>query len=102
MLIATSKGKAAFYAVSGEEHLAEARIVFCLSEAFFITSVYTFFFSAEEALRIKSEKVEEDFGLFRANIDITFTLALFQQALNVGAIVFFRNMAVNLINTRPV
>lgn len=82
--------------------MPEARTEFCLSEAFFMTSVYTFFFSAEDAFRMKSEKAVVASGLDLENIDMTFTLALFQQTLNVGAIVFFRYMAVNLINARPV
>lgn len=67
-----------------------------------MTSVYTFFFSAEDAFRMKSEKAVEASGLDRENIDIMLTLALFQQALNVGAIVFFGYMAVNLVYSGPV
>jgi len=46
----------------------------CLSVAFFNTSVYTRFFSLEEALRIKSEKVVDLTVLSLENIDIPLKL----------------------------
>ena len=49
--------------------MPEARTEFCLSEAFFMTSVYTFFFSAEDAFRMKSEKAEEVSGLPLFNVN---------------------------------
>jgi len=60
-----------YYLITGQ---ARRITSVCLSVAFFNTSVYTRFFSLEEALRIKSEKVVDLTVLSFENIDIPLKL----------------------------
>lgn len=68
-----------------------------LSETFLRTSLYTFFFSADEALFMKSEKLEVLAVFFLINFIITINLAPFEQGFKVGGSIFFTHMIVNTV-----
>ena len=72
----------------------------CLSVAFFITSEYTRFFSLEEALRMKSENGVDLTVLGFENSDIILNPGQTKHFCKVGGSIFFRDVIVNLVNTR--
>jgi len=72
----------------------------CLSVAFFNTSAYTRFFSAAEALRMKSENGVDLTVFSFENIDILFNLDYTDQFLKVSRSIFFWYVVVNLVNSR--
>lgn len=71
--------------------------------AFFITSVYTRFFSLEEAVRIKSENSDEraGFGFQNENMALNPCRRL-EHMFKICASIFFWDMIVNLVYTRPI
>lgn len=75
----------------------------CRSVAFFITSVYTRFFSLEEAVRMNSENSDEQAGFDFQNENMVLRSRMrLEHPLKIRASIFFRDMVVNLVNTGPI